>query len=899
MKRTVKIDPFFDRQPPLRFIDELKSPVHTEKPDFWNRKEARKGEVEAKGIYIRTPFPDEGGLLDTAYADFANFSEIYGIAGSEYPVDIVRGETECFEAYTIDINAGGVTITAADTEGARRAVIELEDELRRREGPFLPQGRINRRPYVKSRITRCFFSPINRPPKYGDELSDDIDYYPEEYLNRLMHDGTNGVWIYTRFSDLVPSSVFEEYGKGYEARIEKLNRVIDKCARYGIGVYVFAIEPVALNEDMAKKYPELCSQKQWGGTTLCVNTEGGYEYCRESGRRLAELCPGLAGFISITYGERTTSCSSAYPNIQCPRCSKMTPGEVLAKACDALRSGFREVNPAVKVVSWTYGHRTWEHTDILDYVRHAPDDVMLMQNFEDMGYAEQLGRLRQAEDYWLSYAGPSELFRITAEQAKESDKHIWAKMQVCCSHELASVPYIPVPGILWEKYSAARALGVTGVMQCWYFGNYPSMMSKAAGMLSFIGEFNDRAAFLHSLAGIYFGNSRAAAVSEAWECFAGAYENYPLNVMFSYYGPAHDSVVWKLALLPVNRPLPRTWQSLDPIDGDRIGECLLDGHTLEEALELLSIICAGWEKGTALLENTIEALDCEASREHLSLVRALRLLFSGARDILCFYLLRDRLGRREGDAPTLLSELRGLVKTQISYSEAMIPLCETDGRLGYHSEAEGFKFFPEKLTDRIEHLKQLLDTEFPEVERRIADGLAPLAYYQGEDGGFAKRCEAPENIEDAQWQTVGSSSRFRAAVKDTELTLELVSDTRTVFTLCPEWNLMWPAANVSIAADGKKSLGGESRMYYSLFGDRYDKQLSRYDVKVLSETGTHLTVKVNLAKFGLTAPRVMKLKLRAGSELWQSTDDPVRLLGKGEVSPGEYGWIIPIMNENR
>ena len=31
----------------------------------------------------------------------------------------------------------------------------------------------------------------------------------------------------------------------------------------------------------------------------------------------------------------------------------------------------------------------------------------------------------------------------------------------------------------------------------------------------------------------------------------------------------------------------------------------------------------------------------------------------------------------------------------------MIPLCENDNRLGYHSEAEGFKFFPEKLNDRM------------------------------------------------------------------------------------------------------------------------------------------------------------------------------------------------------
>ena len=35
---------------------------------------------------------------------------------------------------------------------------------------------------------------------------------------------------------------------------------------------------------------------------------------------------------------------------------------------------------------------------------------MLMQNFDDRGYEKQLGRERQAMDYWLSYPGPAYLF---------------------------------------------------------------------------------------------------------------------------------------------------------------------------------------------------------------------------------------------------------------------------------------------------------------------------------------------------------------------------------------------------------------------------------------------------------------------------------------------------------
>ena len=65
-------------------------------------------------------------------------------------------------------------------------------------------------------------------------------------------------------------------------------------------------------------------------------------------------------------------------------------------------------------------------------------------------------------------------------------------MQICCSHELATVPYIPAPGIVFDKYKGAYGLSVEGVLQCWYFGNYPSIMSKAAGELSFCSDFSDK-----------------------------------------------------------------------------------------------------------------------------------------------------------------------------------------------------------------------------------------------------------------------------------------------------------------------------------------------------------------------------------------------------------------------
>ncbi|MEA4824114.1 MAG: hypothetical protein VB111_08395 [Clostridiaceae bacterium] len=900
MQRAVKRDPFFADQPPLSFLDDLKSPVHAEKPAGFGTRSIAPGEADVSGLYLDSGFPDPKGLLETIYDDFTKFLLVTDVFGMRIPVRIEMAQTPVFEAYRVTVTDDAVTVETADTEGARRALIWIEDELKRREGAFLPYGTIERTPHIHARITRCFFSPINRPPKYGDELSDDIDYYPDEYLNRIMHDGANGVWIYTRFSDLVESSYLTHYGKGREPRIEKLNRVIEKCARYGIGVYVFAIEPVALTAEEAEKYPEAAgAHSGWDGRrTFCTNTEFGKAFCEEAGRRLFESAPGLAGYISITYGERTTSCSSAYRHCDCPRCKDIAPGQVLAQAVDALTAGMKAASPSATLVSWTYGHRLWSFDDIREYVRNAPGGVALMQNFDDMGYEDQLGRMRLAVDYWLSYVGPSELFRITAEEAKAAGKTCFAKMQVCCSHEVASVPYVPVPGIIYKKYKAAHELGVTGVMQCWYFGNYPCLMSKAAGELAFEDFSRGEDAFLADLAAIYWGRSRAAVVVNAWRYFERAYRNYPMNVMFSYYGPMHDSVVWELQLLPKNFSLPRTWQTLDPIDGDRIAESLLNGHTLAEAITLTGRMVTFWNAGLREM-NALSDLDAER-RGQLSVAAALGILFSGGHDILEFYQYRDFLGR--GQKPNeYLDAMRAIVGRAIRQSEAMTVLCEADGRLGYHSEGEGYKFFPKKLRSRIDQLKNLLETEFTEVQRRIDEGKAPLSYYEGVEPDVRHYQMSKTGIASAPWEPLSDGkSAFRVAYDDQAMTIELSSPESCNFILTPEFRLLWPDASAVIAPDATVTLEGNAFLYFSLFGEREKQNRERWHTETLPGDGTQLRVTLERRDIEWDGKLPMKLRVALDNRdnngrgaLWCVETDPVVTLGKSYVSPCEFGWLMP------
>ena len=87
MKRIVKIDPFFDKQPPLSFVEELKEPLHKKKPDYYGKREIENGELDVKGLYIANRFDDDpDNLLETIYTDFNKFLDVYEIGGARFPI---------------------------------------------------------------------------------------------------------------------------------------------------------------------------------------------------------------------------------------------------------------------------------------------------------------------------------------------------------------------------------------------------------------------------------------------------------------------------------------------------------------------------------------------------------------------------------------------------------------------------------------------------------------------------------------------------------------------------------------------------------------------------------------------------------------------------------------------
>ena len=715
----------------------------------------------SSGLFLAMEFPDPEGLLVTATDDLCCFLKENMLWNPEgIPILIRRDPLLTGETFRLNVALSNISIAADDTEGIRRGIYFFEEQLVAAPGPFLPIGETMRTMWLKNRISRCFFGPIKRPPFNHDELIDEDDYYPDEYLNRLAREGVNGLWLTIVFRELCSTSLFPR-DPDADKRLEKLRRTVRQCRRFGIRVWGFCIEPHCWDNAFPcpENHSELRGPQNYSDFSFCPNSKTAEMYLYECSNSLFSAVPYLGGLITISLGERTTSCLSTR-NISndwdspCGSKCSLGPDEILAKTLKPLAAGMHDASPKAELITWLY---IPSPEPVADWLFRLPNrlsgEAVLAFNFESGCVKSQLGKPRCGGDYWLSCVGPSDRFKRMA-AAVQNHCAMAAKLQVCCSHEIATIPFVPVPGLLYRKYAAMKRLGVEHVIQCWYFGNYPGLMNRAAGLLAGENFAGNEDEFLKRLTAVDWG-SRTSEMTEVLNLFSLAYSDYPLDIQFQYYGPMHDGPVWPLHLKPVFRSLPRTWKPDVEPAGDAIGECLLN-HTLREAVLLTRHLSDGWHRGTICFQAFASEFARVSERmRDASLIEALDLQFQSGADILEFYLLRNRLLDSPRNSAYLLERLKQLVREEIAISRRLAELCAKDSRLGYHSEAEVFKYYPAKLHWRADLLAQLLETDFPECQEKLALGESigefllpsfpahrPMNWYYGRS--FAWQAETTE-----------------------------------------------------------------------------------------------------------------------------------------------------------
>lgn len=771
----------------------------------------------AKGVMLHLNFPDPQDQLATAWWSLRRVLTAKQIHEQPdgYPIRFDHDPSLSREAYTLTIEPQGASVTASDVDGLRRGVYFLEDRISEAQGPSATAGRWLRRPVVKHRISRCFFGPTNREPFFIDELMNDVDYYPDEYLNKLAHEGINGLWLSMYFRDL-PSSIFPNRGVNAPKRLAKLRQTVERCRRFGIRIYIYTSEPKRYGpgtwsvpvSDAKDACPLTIGQPMDDFFTFCTSTPQGQQYLAESVSQIFSAVPDLGGLINIMYNEDNGCCASFmlrdrfhtnHPQgkLQCPRCSQHDPAQLLANQAQLMADAMHQASPDAEFIGWIYAPDQRDHSSLSDKLAHIadvwPQNCTLMYNFESGGQQTQLGKQRVIFDYSLAFIGPSALYQRIASQVPKAG----AKLQVGCSHENAAIPFMPVPGNLYEKYKTLHQHQVGVAMQCWYFGNYPGLMNKAAGELSFEPLPESESDFLHGLARPDWRN-HADQVVKAWQCFARGYKQFPSNLAFAWYGPLHNAIAWPWHLTPTDTPIAPSWilKQFPRVSGDRIGECLAYYHTLPESLELCESMYRHWQEGVDLLLPLRDFFETDAARlADIDLAQAIALQMRSTRNLLKFYFLREQMLHEHINH---LGPLEALVRDEIIATQQMLTLCERDKRLGYHSEAEGYVFFPEKLMARVELLNKLLAEDFPSFDL----SASWVDEYTGQClTGAVMACGARERRDR---QPVGASGMtWSASHHEGELTLHIENALGHDWLLEIEPCRLWPALRVDVNKQGQ------------------------------------------------------------------------------------------------
>ena len=643
-------------------------------------------------------FPDPEQLLESTYDTVKRYLGAAGYSESEttgdYRIETRYVVSEVFESWTLELVPHGCVISAGDTEGIRRGLYEFTDLLSAGNGVFPAAGRkISRRPFLKTRLGRCPFSPIKRDPVNVDELLDKTDYYPDALLDTLAHHGVNGIWIVTALRELGRTSLLPDDPQR-ERRIAKLRKTAEKCRKYGIRLYLFMIEPFSVTESdpLFKKHREMFSAdplngKKYGWCPLAPLTG---KYLVETFQSIFSEVPELGGVVNITLGERLTTCMSSRPNEPLTRpclarCGQ-TPGEIVRTCLQSMHNGIRTGSPDAELIAWFYIPQA---EDTADWVKgistFMPEGVIPQFNFESGGRKEQLGRIHIGGDYWVSYDGPAPRFREEAELRR--GQPMGAKLQLGCGHELTIIPGVPAPSIVYRKYRELFRLGITHVMQSWYIGNFPNIMTRAMGLASFreTGEIlEDEETFLLRLA-MPDWREDSETVVRAWKKFDEAYQNFPFNLMFQYYGPQNNMSEWRFHFLPDLDPLAMPWKITSIPGGDAIGEAM-GSFTLDETVILFEQLISLWREGVEeLLPLQEKYAENRDRKRDIGIAVFLLHQFQGTLNLLHFYALRRRLYTENDKA--CLPDMMKIVRDQQRIFREIIPLLEADSRLGFHGEA--------------------------------------------------------------------------------------------------------------------------------------------------------------------------------------------------------------------
>jgi hypothetical protein len=532
---------------------------------------------------------------------------------------------------------------------------------------------------------------------YGDPLLDpELDPYPDGLLSDLAANGVNGVWLQGVLYTLVPWLGETPCSKGHGERIANLNKLIEKAARHGIGVYLYLNEPRAMPPEFFAKHPK------WRGSfmshynihSMCISNPEVLKALRNGVSDLFRKAPSLGGVFTITMSENLTHCQSkAYGKDfpPCPRCVNRQKADMVAAVNNAIAEGAHAVRPEAEVIAWDWA---WNPDWAANAVLELRPDIKMMCHSEAYLQTETGGIRGRVAEYAMSKIGPGFQAEELWQLAKSLGMERLAKIQMNNTWECSAVPYLPVPFLVKEHLRNLEKRGISGLMAGWTLGGYPGGNLLLTNMEP------------EELAKAQFGKA-AGKVLKAWKIFGEAFEHFPTHgASMLYAGPVNYGPMNQLYAKPTGYRATMVGFPYDDLDQWR--GILFPSDIFEEQFRILS---EGWRNGLAVLrkaDHGVPAKNREAFDDLFRVAEAAYCHFRSTYLQMKFIRLRD-----SSQSADRLRQIKKILDEEIELAKTLLVIVRRDSRIGF--EASNHYYYTEQsLKEKVlncEHVRAVLKAE--------------------------------------------------------------------------------------------------------------------------------------------------------------------------------------------
>ena len=534
---------------------------------------------------------------------------------------------------------------------------------------------------------------------YGDVLADgDAASCSEGLIARLAARGVDALWFHVVLSQLSTDPKYPEWSVEAPRRRAALQKLVDRAAKHGVKVFLYINEPRA----QPGTFFDVPGRAGMRGAVE-PRGAGYYAMCTEDPATLAWLAgclrslftevKGLGGVFTITMSETMTHCASAFagPQKTCPKCAGKPYEHFVSRVNRAIVDGVKGGNPDAEIWYYDVG---WE-VDRADsrIIPLLPKEGSLLVWSEKKLPFEQAGKMRHVTEYSISHPGPSPRTRELWNLGAKSGLGTVAKLQVNCSWELSSVPYLPTMDLVAEHAANLASSPVHSVMLSWSQGGYPSPNLR---LFDAFRRGDTTGAVLDRVATEFYGVA-APAARKAWTAYSEAFRNYPIEWQTVYYAPVQMGAANLLYAQKTDWPATMINTPYDDFTAWSGGYA----DNRRGWIEQMRRCAEGFAKGDALWQDVVRAASGDAgtgAAREAGVFRAATLTLKTVVDQSEFILARDR-GDRD--------EMRRCAQAELETAKEMLALVRADSRLGYES-SNRYIYVPNDFLEKILNCKALL-----------------------------------------------------------------------------------------------------------------------------------------------------------------------------------------------